>query len=116
MEGARDGQSVAELMHFGTTVLGREEVMEGIAELIPDAAYYRGQGSNAVNVLLVDIRACDTMGGVSVLLVAATGVDEDLIRAAARRIATCRSAPSTPRASARKARPSPARSGTRQMR
>ncbi|MBS1695323.1 MAG: Na+/H+ antiporter subunit A [Actinobacteria bacterium] len=46
----------------------------GIAELIPDAAYYRGHGSNAVNVLLVDIRAWDTMGEVSVLLVAATGV------------------------------------------
>lgn len=46
----------------------------GIAELIPDAAYYRGQGANAVNVLLVDIRAWDTMGEISVLLVAATGV------------------------------------------
>ncbi|BBY17972.1 Na+/H+ antiporter subunit A [Mycolicibacterium litorale] len=46
----------------------------GIAELIPDAAYYRGAGSNAVNVLLVDIRAWDTMGEISVLLVAATGV------------------------------------------
>ncbi|WP_193044546.1 Na+/H+ antiporter subunit A [Mycolicibacterium baixiangningiae] len=46
----------------------------GIAELIPDAAYYRGHGANAVNVLLVDIRAWDTMGEISVLLVAATGV------------------------------------------
>jgi multicomponent Na+:H+ antiporter subunit A len=46
----------------------------GIADLIPDAAYYRGQGANAVNVLLVDIRAWDTLGEVSVLLVAATGV------------------------------------------
>jgi len=36
MEGARDGQSVAELMHYGTTVLGRDDVMEGIVELIPD--------------------------------------------------------------------------------
>lgn len=46
----------------------------GIAELLPDAAYYRGHGSNTVNVLLVDIRAWDTMGEVMVLLVAATGV------------------------------------------
>jgi multicomponent Na+:H+ antiporter subunit A len=46
----------------------------GIAELLPDAAYYRGYGANTVNVLLVDIRAWDTMGEVSVLLVAATGV------------------------------------------
>ncbi|WP_018602333.1 Na+/H+ antiporter subunit A [Mycobacterium sp. 155] len=46
----------------------------GIAELLPDAAYYRGHGSNTVNVLLVDIRAWDTMGEIMVLLVAATGV------------------------------------------
>lgn len=45
-----------------------------IAELLPDAAYERGHGSNTVNVLLVDIRAWDTLGEISVLLVAATGV------------------------------------------
>jgi multicomponent Na+:H+ antiporter subunit A len=45
-----------------------------IAELLPAAAYYRGHGANTVNVLLVDIRAWDTLGEVSVLLVAATGV------------------------------------------
>ncbi|GAB3235856.1 Na+/H+ antiporter subunit A [Mycolicibacterium hippocampi] len=45
-----------------------------IAELLPDAAYLRGHGSNTVNVLLVDIRAWDTMGEIAVLLVAATGV------------------------------------------
>ncbi|AZC16053.1 MULTISPECIES: urease subunit gamma [Pseudomonas] len=36
LEGARDGQSVAELMHYGTTLLSREQVMEGIAEMIPE--------------------------------------------------------------------------------
>ncbi|TIC87137.1 urease subunit gamma [Crenobacter intestini] len=36
MEGARDGRSVAELMHFGTTLLGRDDVMDGVAEMIPD--------------------------------------------------------------------------------
>jgi urease subunit gamma len=36
MEGARDGRSVADLMQFGTTLLTRDEVMDGIAELIPD--------------------------------------------------------------------------------
>jgi multicomponent Na+:H+ antiporter subunit A len=46
----------------------------GIATLLPDAAYERGHGANTVNVLLVDIRAWDTMGEISVLLVAATGV------------------------------------------
>lgn len=36
MEGARDGRSVAELMSAGTTILGRDEVMEGVAEMIPE--------------------------------------------------------------------------------
>ena len=36
MEGARDGRSVAELMHYGTTLLSREQVMEGVPEMIPD--------------------------------------------------------------------------------
>jgi len=36
MEGARDGKSVAELMHYGTTLLSRDDVMDGIAEMIPD--------------------------------------------------------------------------------
>ena len=34
MEGARDGRSVAELMSFGTTLLKRADVMEGILEMI----------------------------------------------------------------------------------
>ncbi len=36
LEGARDGQTVAELMHYGTTLLSREQVMEGIPEMIPE--------------------------------------------------------------------------------
>jgi len=36
MEGARDGRTVAELMSFGRTLLRRDEVMDGVAELIPD--------------------------------------------------------------------------------
>ena len=36
MEGARDGRSVAELMSFGTTLLTRAQVMEGVAEMIPE--------------------------------------------------------------------------------
>ena len=36
MEGARDGRSVAELMHHGTTILGRDDVMEGVPEMIPE--------------------------------------------------------------------------------
>ena len=36
MEGARDGRSVAELMQAGTTLLSREDVMEGVPEMIPE--------------------------------------------------------------------------------
>ncbi|PVW14634.1 MULTISPECIES: urease subunit gamma [Flavobacteriaceae] len=36
MEGAREGKTVAELMKYGTTILTREDVMEGIPEMIPD--------------------------------------------------------------------------------
>jgi len=36
MEGARDGRTVAELMSFGTTLLTRDEVMDGIPEMITD--------------------------------------------------------------------------------
>ncbi|MEN9865716.1 MAG: hypothetical protein RL748_1306, partial [Pseudomonadota bacterium] len=36
MEGARDGKSVAELMSYGTQILSRDDVMEGIPEMIPD--------------------------------------------------------------------------------
>lgn len=36
MEGARDGRSVAELMSEGTTVLSRADVMDGVADMIPE--------------------------------------------------------------------------------
>jgi urease subunit gamma len=36
LEGARDGRTVADLMSFGTTVLRREQVMEGVPEMIPE--------------------------------------------------------------------------------
>ena len=36
MEGARDGRTVADLMSFGATVLRREQVMEGVPEMIPE--------------------------------------------------------------------------------
>ncbi len=36
MEGARDGRSVAELMSYGATILTRDDVMDGVPEMIPD--------------------------------------------------------------------------------
>ena len=35
-EGAREGKSVAELMSYGTTLVSRDQVMEGVAEMIHD--------------------------------------------------------------------------------
>jgi urease subunit gamma len=36
LEGARDGRTVAELMSFGATLLTRDDVMEGIPEMVPE--------------------------------------------------------------------------------
>ncbi|NDJ18343.1 urease subunit gamma [Myxacorys almedinensis] len=34
LEGARDGQTVAQLMNYGATLLTRDDVMDGIADMI----------------------------------------------------------------------------------
>ena len=49
-------------------------VAEPISLLFPDLAYEVGGGANIVNVTLVDVRAWDTFGEISVLAMAATGV------------------------------------------
>lgn len=36
LEGARDGRTVSDLMSFGTTLLKRDDVMEGVPEMIHD--------------------------------------------------------------------------------
>jgi urease subunit gamma len=36
LEGAREGKTVAQLMSYGSTIITRAEVMEGIAEMIPE--------------------------------------------------------------------------------
>ncbi len=36
LEGARDGKTVAELMGYGATILSRDDVMEGVPEMIDD--------------------------------------------------------------------------------
>ncbi len=38
LEGARDGRSVADLMSFGATILSREDVMEGVPEMVDEVA------------------------------------------------------------------------------
>lgn len=70
------GTTVAVLAAFA--VAARDS--EPIWHRIPSSAYQFGGGKNAVNVLLVDIRAWDTLGEISVLLVAATGVASLMFR------------------------------------
>jgi len=36
MEGARDGRSVADLMSYGREILSREDVMDGVAEMVDE--------------------------------------------------------------------------------
>lgn len=36
LEGARDGRTVSDLMNWGATLLSREDVMDGVPEMIPD--------------------------------------------------------------------------------
>lgn len=36
LEGAREGRSVADLMAYGTTLLKRDDVMDGVSEMIPE--------------------------------------------------------------------------------
>ncbi|MGV9822697.1 Na+/H+ antiporter subunit A [Nocardia xishanensis] len=70
------GATVTVLAAFATAARGAEPIWRRI----PEAAHRMGGGKNAVNVLLVDIRAWDTLGEVSVLIVAATGVASMVFR------------------------------------
>ncbi|TFC27360.1 Na+/H+ antiporter subunit A [Cryobacterium sp. TMT1-3] len=58
---------------IGFIALGARD-FESIAGALPRLSVENGHGDNIVNVMLVDIRAWDTMGEVSVLIVVATGV------------------------------------------
>lgn len=70
------GISVAVLAAFAMAA----RTQDGVSVALPEAAYVRGHGANTVNVLLVDVRAWDTLGEISVLLVAATGVASMVFR------------------------------------
>ncbi len=66
------------LVGVGTVVAGlyaaSARIHPAVSELMPSEALSFGNGLNIVNVILVDIRAWDTVGELSVLLVIATGV------------------------------------------
>ncbi|GAA1538487.1 multicomponent Na+:H+ antiporter subunit A [Microbacterium ginsengiterrae] len=61
-------------MAFVVIVATQARVAEPISVAFPDLAYKLGHGQNVVNVALVDLRGWDTMGELSVLVLAATGV------------------------------------------
>ncbi|SMH45448.1 multisubunit sodium/proton antiporter, MrpA subunit /multisubunit sodium/proton antiporter, MrpB subunit [Rathayibacter oskolensis] len=68
------GIAVGAVMAVVATIALGARTATPISAELPRLSYEEGQGRNIVNVLLVDIRAWDTMGEISVLVVVATGV------------------------------------------
>lgn len=68
------GASVGLVIGVLTLVTIGSRTADPISLLLPELAYSGGHGSNVVNVMLVDIRGWDTLGELSVILAAATGV------------------------------------------
>ncbi len=66
--------AVGTTVSLATAFAIQARVSPPISELIPAEALVFGAGENVVNVILVDVRAWDTVGELSVLLVTATGV------------------------------------------
>ena len=66
--------AVGVTMAFVAIVATAARSVKPISESFPDLAYELGHGKNVVNVALVDLRGWDTMGELSVLILAATGV------------------------------------------
>ncbi|MFF2487050.1 Na+/H+ antiporter subunit A [Microbacterium sp. NPDC058062] len=68
------GAAVGITMALVAIVATSARVEKPISDAFPDLAYKLGHGKNVVNVALVDLRGWDTMGELSVLILAATGV------------------------------------------
>ncbi len=68
------GVGAGAVVTVGGWVAATARIHNPVSELMPEEALAFGQGQNIVNVILVDIRAWDTVGELSVLLVTATGV------------------------------------------
>lgn len=68
------GVAVGGVMSVAAWVAASSRVATSISAHMPSAAYQGGHGKNTVNVILVDVRGWDTMGELSVLIAAATGV------------------------------------------
>nr|BFF09543.1 hypothetical protein GCM10025699_08460 [Microbacterium flavescens] len=68
------GAAVGATMAVVAVVATSARSTKPISERFPELAYELGHGKNVVNVALVDLRGWDTMGELSVLILAATGV------------------------------------------
>ncbi|WP_396655960.1 Na+/H+ antiporter subunit A [Microbacterium sp.] len=68
------GAAVGLTMAIVVIIASGARVTRPISEGFPSLAYELGHGRNVVNVALVDLRGWDTMGELSVLILAATGV------------------------------------------
>ncbi|WP_102193674.1 Na+/H+ antiporter subunit A [Microbacterium aurantiacum] len=68
------GIGVGVTMAFVAVVATQSRIADPISLVFPEIAYDIGHGKNVVNVALVDLRGWDTMGELSVLVLAATGV------------------------------------------
>lgn len=68
------GIGVGVTMAFVAVVATQSRIADPISASFPKLAYQLGHGKNVVNVALVDLRGWDTMGELSVLVLAATGV------------------------------------------
>ncbi|WP_347346337.1 hydrogen gas-evolving membrane-bound hydrogenase subunit E, partial [Microbacterium sp.] len=68
------GIAVGVTMAIVAIVSTGARVTDPISDRFPELAYELGHGKNVVNVALVDLRGWDTMGELSVLILAATGV------------------------------------------
>lgn len=66
--------AVGVTMAFIAVVATQARITDPISISFPELAYELGRGKNVVNVALVDLRGWDTMGELSVLVLAATGV------------------------------------------
>jgi multicomponent Na+:H+ antiporter subunit A len=66
--------TVGAVMALASAVALAARTAEPVSSEYPELAFEEGHGENVVNVTLVDIRAWDTFGEISVLVVAATGV------------------------------------------
>ncbi|OZB83955.1 Na+/H+ antiporter subunit A [Microbacterium sp. 13-71-7] len=97
------GIAAGVMMALVAIVATGSRVADPISEAFPKLAYELGHGKNVVNVALVDLRGWDTMGELSVLVLAATGVASLVfVTHRADRLSATRALPEGPRKARRR--------------